>query len=66
MTNYDRVFKGVDDRWWFWEDSWENTQGPFDEFNQAHAALTRYLEQNAKTKSKCWQPPEDYETLIRN
>ncbi len=57
MTANSRVFKDpFFDRWYFWDEAWASTQGPYDEYVEAHAAMTASLE-----KSKEYNGPPNCE-----
>lgn len=46
MTQDSRVFRNpFDDKWYFWDEAWASTQGPYEEYVEAHAALTAVVEQ---------------------
>lgn len=44
MTSNDTIFQSdVDNKWYFWREAWQAVAGPFDEYVQAHEALSEYL-----------------------
>ena len=45
MTNNARIIE-KDGKWYFWPDAWTAAAGPFNEYIEAHAALTKYLEEH--------------------
>lgn len=46
MTTESRVFKNeFDDNWYYWDESWSLVQGPFDDYAQAHAAMSKQIEE---------------------
>lgn len=51
MTQHTRVFHSdFEDRWYFWDDAWEQAVGPFDDTVEAHMELSRYLQRNHGSK----------------
>lgn len=46
MTNREaRVFRNpFSDSWYFWDDAWAATHGPYEDYNEAHAAMSALLE----------------------
>ena len=45
MTSESRIFKNpFYDKWYFWDDAWQATHGPYEDYVEAHAAMTALLE----------------------
>lgn len=46
MTTESRVFKNeFDDSWYYWTEAWDFVKGPFDDYAQAHAAMSKHIEE---------------------
>lgn len=38
----DPVFQGKDGKWYYWDESWTQSRGPFDDEETARERLTQY------------------------
>lgn len=49
MTSETRIFdtfqSDMDNKWYFWKDAWQTLAGQFDQYAEAHMALSEYLQE---------------------